>query len=242
VGAPPLTPRLAIEGVWKSFGRRPVLRNASVWAYPGDVTVLFGRNGEGKSTLLRCGLGLLRSDAGVTIVQGERTRRASLGVLARAGLFFLPDRDVLASHCSIRRQFAALASQFPGTCAAAVPEGLTDPTMLDRPPEDLSGGERRMIELAFAEARRPTVLIADEPLRELTPRNAEDLAHRLQAIARRGCAVLVTGHETRALLAIADHVVWMTGGTTHHLGDRDAALAHALFRRHYLSHQQPTTP
>jgi lipopolysaccharide export system ATP-binding protein len=237
-----VAPRLAIEGVWKSFGRRPILRNASVWAYPGDVTVLFGRNGEGKTTLIRCGLGLLRSGAGVTIIDGARARRASLGVLARGGLFFLPDRDLLASQYPIRRQFEALAARFPDTSAAPVGDGLIDPALLERPPADLSGGERRLVELAFAEARRPSVLIADEPLRELTPRNAETVTGRLRAIARAGCAVLVTGHETQALLAIADHVVWMTGGTTHHLGDREAALAHALFRRHYLSHQQPTIP
>lgn len=235
MAAPSVAPRFAIEGVWKSFGRRPVLRNASVWAYPEAVTVLFGRNGEGKSTLLRCGLGLLRSDAGVTIMGDMRAHRASLAQLARSGLFFLPDRDLLARNVTVRSQLAALVGQFPAGGPSVAPEDQTDGLLLDRPPDDLSGGERRFVELAFAEARHPVVLIADEPLRELTPRNAEQAAARLRRIARTGCAVLVTGHETRILMEIADHVVWMTGGTTHHLGDRDAALAHALFRRHYLS-------
>jgi ABC-type branched-subunit amino acid transport system ATPase component len=48
--------------------------------------------------------------------------------------------------------------------------------------------------------------------------------------------VLVTGHEARALLDVADHVVWMTGGTTHHLGTRDAAMAHDQFVSNYLRH------
>lgn len=235
MAAPSVAPRLAIEGVWKSFGRHPVLRNASVWAYPGAVTVLFGRNGEGKTTLLRCGLGMLRADAGVTITGDMRARRTSLARLARAGLFFLPDRDLLARGVPVRSQYAALVRRFPDAGASATRDGTTDLVSLDRLPDDLSGGERRFVELAFAEARRPVILIADEPLRELTPRNAEQAADRLRRVARDGCAVLVTGHETRALMGIADHVVWMTGGTTHHLGDRDAALAHALFRRHYLS-------
>lgn len=230
-----MRPRIAIEGVWKTFGRRTVLRNASVWAYPGQITVLFGRNGEGKSTLLRCGLGLLRSEAGVTIVGDLRTRHASLAALARSGLFFLPDRDLLAARVPIRRQYDALARQFPEARGTVWPEDLADPACVDRPPEGLSGGERRMMELAFAEARQPTILLADEPLRELTPRNAERVGERLRRIARSGCAVVVTGHEFRALLALADHVVWMTGGTTHHLGNRDAALAHTMFRQHYLS-------
>jgi ABC-type branched-subunit amino acid transport system ATPase component len=69
----------------------------------------------------------------------------------------------------------------------------------------------------------------------VSPIIAEAVAGRLRAVARRGAAVLVTGHETWALLEIADHVVWMTGGTTHHLGDRAAALGHTQFRMNYLS-------
>lgn len=228
-----VSPRLAIEGVWKGFGRRPVLRNASVWAYAGAVTVLFGRNGEGKSTLLRCGLGLLRPDVGLTIFGALRASPASFPKLARSGLFFLPDRDLLADRVPTRHQLHALLSTFP--------EAVLDPPdnrlqeALDRPPDTLSGGERRLLETWFAEVRRPVVLVADEPLRGLSPLVAEEVAGRLSALARRGTAVLVTGHETRALLEIADHVVWMTGGTTHHLGSRETALAHAQFRLNYLS-------
>jgi ABC-type glutathione transport system ATPase component len=115
-------------------------------------------------------------------------------------------------------------------------EALPEEAMLDRRPHELSGGELRRAELGFARARAPAVLVADEPLRGIAPREAELLAADLVAFARAGCAVLVTGHEARALLDIADHVVWMTGGRTHYLGDRDAALAHDHFRWHYLAH------
>jgi len=228
-----MKPRVAIEDVSKEFGRRRVLRSASVWAYPGQVTVLFGRNGEGKSTLLRCGLGLLRADAGVTILDDLRASPPSLAALARRGLFFLPDRDILADRLPMRRHLWGLLAAFPD----AVVEPLDGPMAgaLDRTPTTLSGGERRLLEVWFAEARHPTVLVTDEPLRGLSPIIAEAVAGRLSGLARRGAAVLVTGHETRALLEIADHVVWMTGGTTHHLGDRATALAHTQFTMNYLS-------
>jgi len=93
---------------------------------------------------------------------------------------------------------------------------------------------RRLLELGFAAARKPRVLIADEPLRGLAPRASEAISDGLRRIAAAGCAVLVTGHETRPLLELGDHIVWMTGGTTHHLGDRRAALAHDQFRGSYL--------
>lgn len=231
-----LTPRLAIEDVWKQFGRRPVLRNASVWAYAGSVTALFGRNGEGKSTLLRSGLGLLRADRGVTIFGQRRYRIPSLPILARQGLFFLPDRDLLSPQLRVRAQLEGLTRRFPEADPDRLRSLVREPEHLDRHAWELSGGERRRAELGFAGARRPAVLVADEPLRGLAPLDAQAVAEYLRLLAADGCAILVTGHETRALLDIADHVVWMTGGTTHHLGDRDAALAHHQFRMNYLRH------
>jgi ABC-type multidrug transport system ATPase subunit len=231
-----LTPRLAIESVWKQFGRRPVLRNASVWAYAGAVTVLFGRNGEGKSTLLRCGLGLLRKEVGVTILGNRRHHHPSLAGLARDGLFFLPDRDLFSPQLPVRAHLRALLARFPEAVPARLEALVQDPAMLDRHAWQLSGGERRRAEVGFAGARGPVVLVADEPLRGLAPLDGQAVADYLRTLAAEGCAVLVTGHEARALLDIADHVVWMTGGTTHHLGTRDAALAHDQFRENYLRH------
>ena len=231
---PGLTPRFAIETVWKQFGRRPVLRNASVWAYPGAVTVLFGRNGEGKSTLLRCGLGLLRSDVGVTILGDRRHHRPSLARLAWEGLFFLPDRDLFSPQLTVAAQVRALVARFPEAAPARLERIVPEPGLLDRHSWELSGGERRRAEVGYAGARGPTVLVADEPLRGLAPLDAQVVAGALRTLAAEGCAVLVTGHEARALLDVADHVVWMTGGTTHHLGPRDVALAHDQFRSNYL--------
>lgn len=236
MAAPRLTPRLAVEDVWKAFGRRTVLRNASVWAYPGAVTALFGRNGEGKSTLLRCGLGLLRADRGVTIHGARRYHRPALAGLARDGLFFLPDRDLLSPQVSVRRQIAALVARFPESRPARLDRLVPEPGLLDRRPWELSGGERRRAEVGFGGARAPSVLVADEPLRGLAPLDAHAVADYLRALSAEGCAVLVTGHEARALLDVADHVVWMTGGTTHHLGTREVALAHDQFVSNYLRH------
>ena len=231
---PRLTPRLAIESVWKQFGRRPVLRNASVWAYAGAVTALFGRNGEGKSTLLRCGLGLLRADVGVTILGDRRHHRPSLARLARDGLFFLPDRDLFSPQLTVAAHVRGLVARFPEAVPARLATLLRDPALLGRHAWELSGGERRRAEVGYAGARGPGVLVADEPLRGLAPLDAQAVAGHLRTLAAEGCAVLVTGHEARALLDVADHVVWMTGGTTHHLGTRDAALAHDQFRSNYL--------
>jgi ABC-type multidrug transport system ATPase subunit len=224
----------AAEGFWKTFGRFEILRNASVWGEAGLVTVLMGRNGSGKSTLFRCALGLLRAAAGVVVFDGARTVRPRLPALAAGGLFFLPDRDLCATGFTLRQHFAAVAHRFPGADVAGAVERWELADLLNRRPPALSGGERRRAEVALIEARTPRVLIADEPLRGIAPADAERVAGRLRALARSGCAVIVSGHETAVLLALADRVVWLTGGTTHALGTVDAARMHEQFRREYL--------
>jgi len=229
-----VTAIFAAEGFWKAFGRRDVLRNASVWGEAGAVTVLLGRNGSGKSTLFRCALGFIRPDAGVVLFGGTRSVRPRLAALAAGGLFFLPDRDLLADRFTLRQHFAAVAHRFPGADVAGPVEHWGLAPLLDRRPGAVSGGERRRAEIAVIEARKPRVLIADEPFRGIAPVDADRVADRLRALARSGCAVVVSGHETRILLDLADQVVWMVGGTTHALGSPAAARVHHQFRREYL--------
>ncbi len=86
-----MNPILAAESIGKSFGRRTVLTAAGVWAMPGRTSVVLGRNGCGKTTLLRIACGLLRPDYGVVIFRGERLLRPKLWKMARQGLFFYPN-------------------------------------------------------------------------------------------------------------------------------------------------------
>ena len=229
-----MKPHFAVEGVWRSFRGRSVLRNAAVWTYPGGITVLLGRNGAGKTTLLRFAVGLVRSDTGIVMLGPERFTRPRLSALATRGLFYLADRDLLTAALPVRAHFDAVAERWGSAAQTAAIDACQVRPLLDRRPVTLSGGERRRIEVALAEARAPTCLLADEPLRGLTPLDALLIGRRLRAQADRGCAVLITGHEVRPLLALADHVVWITAGTTHYLGTPTQARAHHLFRLQYL--------
>jgi ABC-type branched-subunit amino acid transport system ATPase component len=82
--------------------------------------------------------------------------------------------------------------------------------------------------------REPRCLIADEPFFGIAPRDAERISASLRAMARAGCAVLITGHEVETLFETADAVIWLTAGTTHELGDPARARRHDQFRREYL--------
>jgi ABC-type lipopolysaccharide export system ATPase subunit len=106
--------------------------------------------------------------------------------------------------------------------------------LLDAKPHELSSGERRRAELAFGILRRPLCLLADEPLRNVSPIDADALLRAFVALARQGCAVVITGHETPAILGAADHITWCTAGTTYEMGPPFMARNDERFVRDYL--------
>jgi ABC-type multidrug transport system ATPase subunit len=228
------SPLFAADSIGKSFGSRTVLKAASVWARPGTISVLFGRNGCGKSTLLKVGAGLLRADHGVVQFDGRSYLRPRLSELAARGLFYLPDRDFLSRRLPVGEQIRAVEWRFGGSRTAGILERLGIGRLLDQTPVELSGGERRRVEIATALIRAPRCLLADEPFAGIDPADAEVLAGTLRSMAWEGCAIVITGHEVRQLLDVADDIVWMAGGSTHGMGTPQKAMQHEQFRREYL--------
>lgn len=229
------TPSLVADSIGKSFDERRVLSAASLRAVPGELRAMFGRNGIGKSTLLKVAAGLVVPDHGMVRFAGETYYpRARLTVLARRGLFFLPDHDLLSSAFTVRAQLEMLRRRYDGADVDAVAALTGITARLDACPPSLSGGELRRAEVAAALVRRPTCLLADEPYRGVAPLDAEVLTTCFRHLAASGCAVLVTGHEVHTLLDASDHVTWCTSGTTYELGHPDAALSDERFQYKYL--------
>jgi ABC-type multidrug transport system ATPase subunit len=227
-------PILVADCVTKSFGERRVLSAGSLRAESGRVRVMLGRNGSGKSTLIRIATGWIAADSGAVHFRGRALLRPRHAVLARDGMFYLPDHDVFSSAFTIGWQIELFARRFARRTAIEAATMANVVHLLDRRPSQLSGGELRRAELALVLARRPDCLLADEPYRGIAPADRDLLTSLFRALANDGCAVVVTGHEVPTLLEAADHVTWCTAGTTYELGPPDAARAHEEFRRGYL--------
>jgi ABC-type multidrug transport system ATPase subunit len=222
------------EGVRKTFGNTEALKSAALWAEPGKVTTLLGRNGSGKTTLMKIAAGLLRADQGVVSLAGNTSERHTLPRLARLGLMYLPQEPLGVPAYRVRDLFDSIERTFrtgggPDAIAETRLEGL-----LDQRVSSLSRGERVRVAMGLAFARRPTVLIADEPLVGLAPKDQESIALRLRRLAAEGTAIVTSGHDARVLLNHSDVVIWSVAGTTHHLGGPAEAADHWQFRREYL--------
>jgi len=225
---------LVADCVSKAFGERRVLTSASLRARTGEIRAIFGRNGEGKSTLLKIAVGWLQADSGIVRLGDITVTRPSLPELANRGVFYLPDHELLAPRIDLDTQLGFFERRYGRRSRRDAARLARVEHLLDRRPVSLSGGELRRAEIALALARRPAVLVADEPYRGITPSDHDDLTRLFQTIAADGCAVVITGHEVPSLLSAADHVTWCTSGTTYELGTPAEACEHDSFRRAYL--------
>jgi len=231
---------LEADGLGRSFGREEVLKAASFRAVAGRITALLGRNGSGKTTMLRIASGRLRADYGRVLYRGRYRARPRLSRLAREGLMFNPQGTLLTPHFRIREHLDAVRD----VVAREAPEAIEATTRvvarmrldecLERRPPGLSGGEKQRASLAMALLRRPSCLLHDEPFAGISPADRGLVAEGLTGLRDLGAAIVVTGHDVEDLFAVADEVIWVVAGTSHWLGTPEEARVHAQFGREYL--------
>jgi ABC-2 type transport system ATP-binding protein len=195
-------------------GRYPLLAGADLDVATGEILVLKGANGAGKTSLLRVVAGLLPLSAGDATVLGldptcdARHLRQQVGLLGHAnGLY-----DDLTAEENVR--FAARAGRLP---KETVPDALERLGIRDRlvslPAGRLSAGQRRRVALAALLARRPRLWLLDEPHAGLDAEHRELLDGLLKEVTAAGATVIAASHEERTSEVLAHRVVTMSGGT-----------------------------
>ncbi len=215
----------------KRYGARAALDGVSLAIPAGQWVVLLGPNGAGKSTLFQVLTGLFAADAGDVEVAGHSLRHAAVKALGEIGVVFQQmslDLDLtvernLRFHADLQGMPRALAAQRIRAGARSL--GLD--TDLQRPVRELSGGNRRKVELVRALLHEPQVVLMDEPTVGLDPKSRKDLMTAVRGdITRRGSTVLWATHLVEEAEA-ADHVVVLHRGKLLASGP-PAAVAKAL--------------
>jgi zinc/manganese transport system ATP-binding protein len=207
-------PALSVEGLSVVLGGREVLTDVTFSVGPGELTGLIGANGAGKTTLLRAILGLQPAAAGRVSLGGGEPGRAAVGYVPQKVLLDpdLPVRavDLVALGLPSRplrpsRERHAVVSSL----LAAVDAGHLATKRVGA----LSGGEQQRVLIAHALARRPTLLLLDEPLANLDIRSTQETVTLLCRIARdQKVGVLLSAHDINPLLPVMDRVVYLAGG------------------------------
>jgi urea transport system ATP-binding protein len=190
---------LKANNINQYYGGSHILRDVSLDVHPGRVTVLLGRNGVGKTTLLKSLMGLVPVRTGSIEFDGERIEHATPYQRARAGIGFVPQgREIFARLTVEENLRMGMASRRAGT---PIPTGLYDlfpvlKAMLGRRGGDLSGGQQQQLAIARALAAGPKLLILDEPTEGIQPSIIKDIGRVIRALADAG----LNGHAVAILL------------------------------------------
>jgi general nucleoside transport system ATP-binding protein len=217
-GPPPL---VAMRGIVKRFGSIVADDHVDLDIRAGEVLALLGENGAGKSTLMRVLYGLYAADAGTIVIDGRSVAFASPLDAMAAGIAMVFQQFSLIPALTVLENLLAAAPHAPWWQSRRRPEVLATQRWLERLApgfdarrrvDDLSVGERQVVELAKVLNLDPRVVILDEPTSVLTPAEATRLHGFVRGLADRGKAVVLITHKIADVTACADRIAVMRRG------------------------------
>lgn len=231
---------LEVKGLNAAYGRAHILYDLALEARAGEVVVLLGRNGAGKSTTLKTLMGLVRARAGEIRFDGARIDRLPPFQIARLGLGYVPeDRRIftdltVAENLEVGRQVAR-----PGA-AAWTPEKLFAlfpnlGRMRDRRGGRMSGGEQQMLTIARTLMGNPRAVLLDEPSEGLAPVIVQGIAGTIRELKREGLCVLLCEQNLHFAHAVADRAYIVEKGHIRYTGTMAELEANPAVREQYLS-------
>jgi len=230
----------------KSYGSRQVVFDVSVKVQKGEVVGLLGPNGAGKTTSFYMIVGLVRTDGGQILIDGEDVTRMPIHRRARMGLSYLPQEASIFRKLTVAENVRAVlelqlnAQGNPLNDAEinarlqALLQDLRVDHLRDSPSLALSGGERRRVEIARALATDPRFILLDEPFAGIDPIAVIEIQRIIAFLKERGIGVLITDHNVRETLGICDHAYIISEGRVLAQGTPQDIVNNADVRRVYL--------
>ncbi|GAB4161873.1 MAG: sugar ABC transporter ATP-binding protein [Planctomycetota bacterium] len=214
-------PLLEVCGISKAFGGVQALADVSLSLHAGETLAVIGENGAGKSTLMKILGGIHRPDAGTVRIDGERVEFADPASSMRKGIALIHQELNLCENLTVSAAlylgkelrigpFLRSAEMSARTRDALAPVGLdVDP---EQPLEDLSQGQKQLLEIGRALLGNARILIMDEPTSSLTQQETDRLFDVVRALAGRGVGVIYISHRLAEVVEIADRVAALRDG------------------------------
>src|SRR5438552_8398475 len=209
---------LAIEKLSVAYGETLIVRDVDLAVGPGEVVCLMGRNGVGKSTLLKSVMGLLRPKSGRVLFEGKDITQATPDKRARAGIGYVPQgREIFPQLTVFENLQVGMMANRNGR--RDIPDHIYDyfpklKTLLQRKGGDLSGGEQQQLAIARALVARPKLLILDEPTEGIQPSVITQIGQVLKSLKARGdVSILLVEQYLEFALKLADRYYVMEKGT-----------------------------
>jgi phospholipid/cholesterol/gamma-HCH transport system ATP-binding protein len=237
-------PLIHVDHVSKSFGRRPVLEDVSFEVAPGEAFCILGKSGTGKSVTLKLMIGLLTTDRGSIVIDGDEVQKLDRKMLleTRKKIGFMFQDGALFDSISLSENLAfplrRHTSKSEKEILEIVREKLSEVGLekdLNTMPADLSGGMRKRAGLARALVLDPSILLVDEPGSGLDPVTASEIHGLLQELKeRQGTTLVAVTHDAARVrgfadrMGILDHGRMIASGTPEELAESRDELVRVL--------------
>jgi len=209
---------LQVSGLNQYYGGSHILRGVSFEVRPGEVTCLLGRNGVGKSPLLKCLMGLIAARSGEVMFQDKNITRLKPHQRVRAGMAYVPQGREIFPRLTVEENLLMGLSRFSGRDARSVPDEIYAlfpvlHEMKQRRGGDLSGGQQQQLAIGRALACRPQLLILDEPTEGIQPSVIKQIGAVIAELSRRGdMAILLVEQFYDFAAELADSYLVMSRG------------------------------
>ena len=224
----------------KTYNGRMVVNGISVRVDSGRVVGLLGPNGAGKTTTFYMIVGLVGPDGGQVIIDGTDVTHMPMYRRSGFGIGYLPQEPSVFRKLTVEENLQAMLETTRLTCTQqrdkteSLLEEFRIAHIRDHKGIELSGGERRRVEIARALVTDPNFLLLDEPFTGIDPISLDELQRMIGYLKQRGIGVLITDHNVRETLSIVDHAYIVNEGEVLIDGDSRTILDSAAARKLYL--------
>ncbi len=214
---------LRVDSLHARYGTSHVLRGVTLATETGKVTAVIGRNGVGKTTLLKTIMGLVEASEGQVTIGDRALARQAPHVIARAGVAYVPEGRQVYPQLTVAENLQVgqrrPSRRWPDDRLFELFPSLKE--RLGNKGSSLSGGEQQMLAIARALVTDPNVLLLDEPSQGLAPMVVAELSRLIRQLASEGMTVLLVEQNMRLTEAVGDRILVMLKGQIVHDGSAD---------------------
>ncbi|MDD3012482.1 MAG: LPS export ABC transporter ATP-binding protein [Candidatus Gastranaerophilales bacterium] len=225
----------------KIYGDRTVVNNISFEVNPGEVVGLLGPNGAGKTTTFYIVVGLIKADSGKVLLNDIDLTNMPMHQRSRSGIGYLPQETSIFRKLTVEENINLVLEMNKNLDKSERKDkldslledfGLTKLRKNDS--IQLSGGERRRVEIARALAADPKFILLDEPFTGIDPIAINDIQEHIRGLTKRGIGVLLTDHNPKATLSITDRAYIIFDGCIKVSGTSAAIAENPVAKKYYL--------
>ena len=231
---------LKINNISKAFKDKKIISGISFEVNAGDIYGLLGPNGAGKTTTFYIIAGLLSSDRGQIILSGEDISAIPMHQRSKRGIKYLPQEPSIFQNLSVYENLYGLAElSFDNKRDIEIfidnsMEEFNLSKISDLKGRQLSGGQRRKVEIARTLAADPKVILLDEPFAGIDPIAIEDIKNVLKNLSKKGISILITDHNLRETIDICNYSIVIKDGSILDKGEKDYLINSSLIKKEYF--------